>query len=132
MIPTPMEQAAHSQDRCANHDPSRRRRSQFGSGACDRMARLLGLITDLKGDIIAWLDRLEAHRVEDDQTSDMSAGSSTFCTYAEARTGLSRNMTLASLEDKVVPGPARQHAAGLRQKIQGVGRGGIDSPPQVP
>ncbi|UIZ20572.1 hypothetical protein KXD40_000485 [Peronospora effusa] len=106
MSPTPINQAAHSQDRTPATTQVEDDRAS--------LAPARATVADLKGDIIAWLDRLEARRVEEDQASDMSAGSSTLCTYAEARTGLGRNMTLASLEDKVVPGPKRQHAAGLR------------------
>ena len=89
------------------------------SGAGDGMASLLELITDLRGDMGARLNRLEARRVEDDQASDGFAGSSTFRTYAEARTGLGRNMTLASLEDEGMSGSARQHAAEPRQRRMG-------------
>ncbi|KAL0586370.1 hypothetical protein ABG067_003983 [Albugo candida] len=101
------------------------------SGAGEGMARLLDSITDLKSDMGARLNRLEALRVEDDQVSDVSAGSSTFRTYAEARTGLGRNMTLALLEDEVVPGSTRHHAAGPRQQRLEGGVGGMGSPPQA-
>ena len=94
------------------------------------MDRLLELIKDLKGDMGARLNRHEARRVEYDQASDASAGSSTFRTNVEALSGLKRNMTLASLEDEVMPGSARQHAAEPRQRRMGGGGGGMDLPPK--
>lgn len=104
----------------------------IASGAGEGMARLLDSITDLKSDMGARLNRLEALQVEDDQVSDVSDGSSTFRTYTEARTGLGRKMTLALLKDEVVPGPARHHAAGPRQQGLEGGVGGMGSPPQAP
>ncbi|CCI47660.1 unnamed protein product [Albugo candida] len=116
MSPTPIDQAAKNQVKVPATTQVDDDGSSTASGAGEGMARLLEFITDLKSDIGARLNRLEARRVEDDQVSDVSAGSSTFSTYAEARTGLGRNMTLASLEDEVVPDPARHHAAGPRQQ----------------
>uniref|UniRef100_A0AAV1UYM3 Uncharacterized protein n=1 Tax=Peronospora matthiolae TaxID=2874970 RepID=A0AAV1UYM3_9STRA len=107
-------------------------RASKASGASEGMARLLELITDLKGDMGACLNRLEARRVEDDQGSVVSAGSSTFRTYAEARTGFGRNMTMASLEGEVMPGTARQHAAGPGQQRLAGGRAGVGPVSQVP
>ena len=55
---------------------------------------------------------LEARRSDDKQASVVSSGSSTFHAHTEARAGLGRQMTLSSLEEKIMPSPARHHAAG--------------------
>ncbi|KAG7381237.1 hypothetical protein PHYPSEUDO_006281 [Phytophthora pseudosyringae] len=80
--------------------------------AVDGVAKLLEMVAELKGDVGARLHRLESRLVDDDQGSIVSSGSSTFRAYAEAHSGIGRRMTIASLEDEVMPAPARQHAAG--------------------
>nr|CCA23978.1 OSIGBa0134J07.9 putative [Albugo laibachii Nc14] len=116
MSPTPMDQPAQHEFQAPATIQVDDDGAGIASGAGEGMARLLELIKDLKGDMGARLNSLEAHRVEDDQASDVSAGGSTFCTYAEARSGLKRNMTLASLEDEFMPGLARHHSAEPRQQ----------------
>lgn len=80
--------------------------------AVDGVAKLLEMVAELKGEIGARLHRLESRLVDDNQGSVVSSRSSTFRAYAEARSGIGRRMTIASLEDEVMPTPARQHAAG--------------------
>lgn len=63
------------------------------------------LMTEMKGDIGARLNRLEARKVEGDQESVVSAGSDNFFAYAEVLTGLDCIMTLDSLKDEVTPRP---------------------------
>ena len=63
----------------------------------ENMARMLDMVTALKGDIGARLTRLEARRFEDGQALVVSVGSGTFRDYAETRVGLGRNMTISSL-----------------------------------
>lgn len=70
------------------------------------MPRLLDIVTELKGDIGARLAMIEARRLENNQDSFVSAGSSTFPAYAESRAVRDRQMKLFSLEDEVIPNPA--------------------------
>ena len=74
-------------------------------------------MTEMKGDIGARLNRLEAGQARNDQASVASSRSSPFRNYLEARTGQGCSMTMASLEEEVTPGAAQQYAAGLRQEI---------------
>ena len=76
------------------------------SSAGEDMARLLDMVTELKGDIGARLTRLEAWGFEYDQALVVSAGSSTIRAYGETRAGLGRNMKISSLEDEFIRSPA--------------------------
>nr|CCA23993.1 AlNc14C217G9027 [Albugo laibachii Nc14] len=114
-----MDQAAedHVKAPAATHanDDGTSMASSEGEG----MAGLLDLVAELNSDIGALLTRLEARRTEDDQASFVSDGSSTFRAYTEARARHGRQMTLSSLEDKVMPASVRQHAAGnVNQRME--------------
>lgn len=90
-------------------------------------------MTGMKWDIEARLDRIEARPVEGDQALVVSEGGVTSHTCAEARTGLGRSMTLASLEDEVILISAQQLEAGHRQQraaIAGLGLGMRAQTPQ--
>ncbi|CCI47152.1 unnamed protein product [Albugo candida] len=98
------------------------------------MARMLDLVTELKGVIVVRLTRLEARRLEDGQTSVVSASSITFPSCAEKRADLRKDTTLSSTEDKVIPSTARLYAPGKRhpQAREAGGEQGMPlQPPRV-
>ncbi|KAG1690898.1 hypothetical protein DVH05_027357 [Phytophthora capsici] len=96
------------------------------------------MVAELKGDVGPRLQKLKSRLTDDVQASVVSSGSRSFRAYAEARSGVGRRMTIASLEDEVMPPPARQHAAGDAAEacagaVAGIGDGEhqVHAPPQA-
>ncbi|CAI5743624.1 unnamed protein product [Peronospora destructor] len=132
MSPTSMDRIAQDQVQAPKAAQADDDGASTSSSAGEGMARMLEMFAEMKTDIGARLDRLGARRVEDDQASVVSAGSITSRTYAKTRAELGQNMTLASLDDEVMPSLARQHAAGQGHQRFGEVGGGQGAPPQSP
>ena len=93
-----MEQVAREQAQAPATPHTNNDGASKDSSEDENMARLLDMVTELKDDIRARVTRLKARKFEDDQSSVVSAGNSTFRANAETRVRLGRNMTIPRLK----------------------------------